>query len=77
IRVYSNTGELKKTLTARLNSSGWSSDAYHPVIADLNQDGIPEIIQNNKIFTYADGLITDSLPSGQSQATADVDGDGV
>lgn len=77
IRVYSNTGELKKTLPARLNSSGWSSAAYHPIIADLDQDGTPEIIQNNKIFTYADGLITDSLPSGQSQATADVDGDGI
>ncbi|MGP5064559.1 carboxypeptidase regulatory-like domain-containing protein [Psychrobacter celer] len=77
IRVYSNTGELKKTLPARLNPSGWSNAAYHPIIADLDQDGIPEIIQNNKIFTYADGLIKDSLPSGESQATADINGDGI
>lgn len=76
IRVYSNLGVLKKTLPAQLNFSGWSSDAYHPIIADLDQDGIPEIIQNNKIFTYTDGLIKDNLPSGQSQAVADINSDG-
>ncbi|WP_040631662.1 FG-GAP-like repeat-containing protein, partial [Faucicola boevrei] len=76
LRIYDNKGNLKKTLKANLGFSGWSSDAYHPIITDLDQDGIPEIIQNNKIFNYEQGLIKDGLPSGQSQAVADVNGDG-
>lgn len=77
LRVYDNKGQLKKTLKASLNFSGWSSDAYHPIIADIDQDGVTEIIQNNKIFSYEQGLIKDGLPSGQSQAVADMNGDGI
>lgn len=76
LRIYDNKGQLKKTLSASLNFSGWSSDAYHPIIADINHDGIVEIVQNNKIFNYEKGLIKDGLPSGQSQAVADINGDG-
>lgn len=76
LRIYDNKGNLKKTLKANLGFSGWSSDAYHPIIADLDRDSTPEIIQNNKIFNYEQGLIKDGLPSGQSQAVADVNGDG-
>lgn len=76
LRIYDNKGNLKKTLKANLSFSGWAENAYHPIIADLDQDGTPEIIQNNKIFNYEQGLIKDGLPSGQSQAVADVDGDG-
>lgn len=76
LRIYDNKGQLKKTLKASLGFSGWSSNAYHPIIADLNKDGIAEIIQNNKIFNYEKGLIKDGLPSGQSQAVADMNGDG-
>lgn len=76
LRIYDNKGNLKKTLKANLSFSGWAENAYHPIIADLDQDGTPEIIQNNKIFNYEQGLIKDGLPSGQSQAVADVNGDG-
>ena len=76
LRIYDNKGQLKKTIKASLNFSSWASDAYHPIIADLDQDGVAEIIQNNKIFSYEKGLIKDGLPSGQSQAVADMDGDG-
>ncbi|ELA09187.1 FG-GAP repeat-containing protein [Moraxella macacae 0408225] len=77
LRIYDNVGNLNKTLSAHLSASGWSSNAYHPILADLNQDGITEIVQNDKIFNYKQGLIKDNLPSGHSQAVADVDGDGM
>lgn len=77
ISVYSNLGVLKKTISASgMATSGWSSDAYHPILADLDQDGEAEIIQNNKIFSYNKGLVLNNLASGQSQAVADVNGDG-
>lgn len=77
ISIYSNLGVLKKTIAASgMSSSGWSSDAYHPILADLDQDGKTEIIQNNKVFSYDKGLLLNNLVSGQSQAIADVDGDG-
>ena len=75
--VYSNLGVLKKTISASgMASSGWSSDAYHPILADLDQDGAAEIIQNNKVFSYTKGLVLNNLASGQSQAVADINGDG-
>jgi hypothetical protein len=41
--IYNNKGQIKKqfsTPSFSLNASGWSSDAYHPNIADLDGDGI-------------------------------------
>lgn len=75
--IYSNLGVLKKTISASgMATSGWSSDAYHPILADLDQDGAAEIIQNNKVFSYTKGLVVNNLASGQSQAVADINGDG-
>ncbi|WP_167248054.1 carboxypeptidase regulatory-like domain-containing protein [Acinetobacter sp. Tr-809] len=77
--IYNNKGQIKKQFTNpsfSLNASGWSSDAYHPNIADLDGDGIPEILINNKIFNYEQGLLVNNLTSGQTQAVADINGDG-
>lgn len=77
--IYNNKGQIKKqfsTPSFSLNASGWSSDAYHPNIADLDGDGIPEILVNNKIFNYEQGLLVGNLTSGETQAVADINGDG-
>ena len=77
LRIYDNQGMLKKILKSSLQVSGWSVNAYHPILVDLDHDGTVEIIQNDKIFSYDKGLIKDGLASGQSQAVADVTGDGL
>lgn len=77
LTIYNNKGQVKKEFnTPSLAASGWSSDAYHPNIVDLDADGIPEIVINNKVFNYEKGLILDNLASGQTQANADINGDG-
>lgn len=77
LTIYNNKGQIKKEFTTpSLSNSSWSSDAYHPNIADLDKDGTPEIIINNKVFNYEKGLIFDNLASGQTQAIADINGDG-
>ncbi len=77
LTIYDNKGIVKKEFTvASLASSGWSSDAYHPNIADIDGDGIPEILINNKVINYENGLIIDGLASGQTQAVADINNDG-
>ncbi|MDA3556343.1 carboxypeptidase regulatory-like domain-containing protein [Acinetobacter sp. AOR15_HL] len=76
LTIYNNKGQVKKEFnTPSLTASGWSSDAYHPNIVDLDADGIPEIVINNKVFNYEKGLILDNLASGQTQANADINGD--
>src|SRR5690606_3650533 len=77
LTIYNNKGVVKKEFpVSSLSASGWSSDAYHPNVADLDKDGIPEIIINNKVINYEKGVILDNLLSGQTQAIADVNGDG-
>lgn len=77
IAIYSNLGALKKIIPATgLSNGGWAADAYHPILADIDQDGAVEIIQNDRIYSYKNGLLLNNLASGQSQAVADVDGDG-
>lgn len=77
LRIYSNTGVLKKRIAASIRLSDWAFNARHPILADLDKDGKTEIVVDNKIFNYDRGLIVDNLSSGSSQAVADVDGDGL
>lgn len=77
LKVYDHQGQLKKQFaTPELKNSGWSSDAFHPHIADLDGDGVPEIVVENKIFNYNKGLIADNLASGATQTLADLNNDG-
>lgn len=77
VRVYSNIGVLKKILSSPpVGTSGWADTAIHPNIADLDQDGIPEIIVGRNIYNYTQGLIRTNLTSEHTQAVADINGDG-
>lgn len=70
IRVYSNTGELKKSWTVDVSSDFYSNDI---LIADLNADGVPEVIVGNSISNYASGLIIEGKDS--VLAVVDLDND--
>src|SRR5690606_22247011 len=67
------TGAIKATFPSLNATSWWHQRA---VAADMDSDGVPEIVTPSAIFEADGTLVADSKLSGTFPAIADLDGDG-
>ncbi|MGR5318938.1 choice-of-anchor A family protein [Vibrio sp. DNB22_19_1] len=71
IRIVSNEGDIKKTLSKVDNKVGNIS------IADLDSDGVAEILAGTSVYNYASGLLYTLDGWKPDYSVFDADGDGI